>query len=432
VTGVVVIGDVINDVVVRPERDPVSDTDTASAIESVPGGSGANQAAWLASMGVATRLSARVGAADAHVHRAALLAAGVDARLAEDADRSTGSIVILIDTEGNRTMFTDRGANRALGPDDVPVELLAGMTHLHISGYSLIEPASRAAVSTLWEAAGASGLTRSADPGSVGFLSLLGPDTFLNAARGADALFPNGAEARLLAGTDDARRAALQLADSFPLIALKEGEDGAAIVVAGEVLPVPAQAVTVIDPTGSGDAFAAGFLAAWLNGSDPFAAMTAAVATAARAIQQVGGRPAFAPASGPVPWPQLRAAAHAVARRAYAPWSGLAVGAAGLTDDGRIVTGTNVENASYGLTLCAECGVVSELRSRGAMALIALSVVTADGRPLAPCGRCRQLLLDNGGPDLRIDAGPDREPVRLDALLPGAFDAATLIQRRER
>ncbi len=110
----------------------------------------------------------------------------------------------------------------------------------------------------------------------------------------------------------------------------------------------------------------------------------------------------------------------------------MAVGAAGLTNDGHIVSAVNVENASYGLTLCAECGLVSELRGRGASALVAVSVVAADGQPLAPCGRCRQVLLDNGGPALLLDAGPGRPPVRLDALLPGAFDATTLQQRSER
>ena len=83
--------------------------------------------------------------------------------------------------------------------------------------------------------------------------------------------------------------------------------------------------------------------------------------------------------------------------RSYAPYSGVHVGAAGLTDDGRVVLGCNVENASFGLTLCAECGLVSALHASGGGRLVAVSVVAGDGRPLSPCGRCRQLLFEAGG-----------------------------------
>lgn len=95
-----------------------------------------------------------------------------------------------------------------------------------------------------------------------------------------------------------------------------------------------------------------------------------------------------------VNWSELRAAATSVASRAYAPYSGLRVGAAGQDNAGVIVTGCNVENASYGLTLCAECGLVTAQRAAGAGQLVAVSVVAADGAPLMPCGRCRQLLIE--------------------------------------
>jgi cytidine deaminase len=130
-----------------------------------------------------------------------------------------------------------------------------------------------------------------------------------------------------------------------------------------------------------------------------------------------------------IDWDGLRAAAHRAADLAYAPYSGLRVGAAGLTETGAVVTGCNVENASYGLTLCAECSLVGALRTSGATTLVAVSVVAGDGRGLAPCGRCRQLLLEHGGPQLQVDAG--QGVVRLDALLPGAFDEAALDERRE-
>jgi cytidine deaminase len=138
-----------------------------------------------------------------------------------------------------------------------------------------------------------------------------------------------------------------------------------------------------------------------------------------------------------IDWALLRTTAGAAASRAYAPYSGLRVGAAGLTSDGRVVAGCNVENASYGLTLCAECGLVSELHVTApeavegiAVALIAVAVVAGDGAPLMPCGRCRQLLLEAGGPSMLVDTADG--PVLLSALLPGAFDAGEMAARRER
>jgi len=134
-----------------------------------------------------------------------------------------------------------------------------------------------------------------------------------------------------------------------------------------------------------------------------------------------------------IDWPALRAAARAAAGNAYAPYSRLRVGAAGQVqedgDDGRIVVGCNVENASYGLTLCAECGLVSALHASGGGRLVAVSVVAADGAPLVPCGRCRQLLLEAGGPGLLLDA--ENGPREIGALLPSAFTGSDLAARRD-
>ena len=115
----------------------------------------------------------------------------------------------------------------------------------------------------------------------------------------------------------------------------------------------------------------------------------------------------------------LRDNAIHAAQRAYAPYSRLQVGAAALVDDSRVVTGCNVENVSYGLGLCAECAVVCALHSTGGGRLVALVCTDAAGSLLMPCGRCRQVLLEHGGPDLLIDhpAGPRR----LGELLPDAF-----------
>ena len=125
-----------------------------------------------------------------------------------------------------------------------------------------------------------------------------------------------------------------------------------------------------------------------------------------------------------IEWSRLQAAATEAAGRAYAPYSRFRVGAAGQAADGQVITGCNVENASYGLTLCAECGLVSALHAAGGGTLVAVSVVTADGAPLLPCGRCRQLLLEAGGPGLLVDT--DAGPTELGRLLPSPFTQADL------
>lgn len=131
-------------------------------------------------------------------------------------------------------------------------------------------------------------------------------------------------------------------------------------------------------------------------------------------------------------WPLLRREARAMTERSYAPYSRVLVGACGLTDDGRIVRGCNVENASYGVTLCAECGLVSDLLASGGGRLVAVAIVAGDGAPLAPCGRCRQVLYEHGGAALVIDAGEGRAPTTLGDLLPGAFGPDDVVSRAGR
>ena len=132
------------------------------------------------------------------------------------------------------------------------------------------------------------------------------------------------------------------------------------------------------------------------------------------------------PAEKPITidWDQLRAAAREASRRAYAPYSHFPVGAAALVDDGRIVTGCNVENASYGLTLCAECGLVSALHASGGGRLVALACVDGDGSALMPCGRCRQLIWEHGGMECLVDTPLGILPMT--SVLPQAFGADDL------
>jgi cytidine deaminase len=128
-----------------------------------------------------------------------------------------------------------------------------------------------------------------------------------------------------------------------------------------------------------------------------------------------------------VDWPALREHAREAMTCAYAGYSDYPVGAAAVVDDGRIVSGCNVENASYGLTLCAECGLVSDLHRTGGGRLVAFACVDGEGAALTPCGRCRQLLFEHGGGELMVDQGSGKGPVLLSVLLPDAFGPGHLL-----
>lgn len=133
-----------------------------------------------------------------------------------------------------------------------------------------------------------------------------------------------------------------------------------------------------------------------------------------------------------IDWPLLRREAVEMTRRAYAPYSEVVVGACGVTDDGRLVRGCNVENACYGVGLCAECGLVSDLAATGGGSLVAVAIVAGDGRPVAPCGRCRQLLNEHGGASIVVDGGEGAAPTTLGELLPSAFGPDDVVSRAGR
>lgn len=128
-----------------------------------------------------------------------------------------------------------------------------------------------------------------------------------------------------------------------------------------------------------------------------------------------------------IDWDELRAAASKAMSNAYAPYSNFPVGVAGLVDDGRIVTGCNVENASYGVALCAECGLISNLISTGGGKLVAVACVDRHGNSLMPCGRCRQLLWEHGGPTCLLDSVSGIKTMA--EILPDAFGAHDLTDR---
>ena len=289
-TRIVVFGDLIDDIVVVPEHAVRPDTDTRASIRHRAGGSAANAAAWMASLGAMVDFVGMVGAGDAAGHAARL--PGVRTHIAEHPELPTGTIVVLVDGD-SRTMLTDTGANAAMTADLVTDELLDAASAVHFTGYSLFGSPHRAeSVAGLIARATERGVAVCVDPGSVGFITDFGVDEFLDAIAGATILFPNLEEGRLLTGLGDPLAIVLSLAQRFEIVALTL--DAGGVIVArrgGPVEQVPAAPVEIVDPTGAGDAFAAGFLTAWLASGDLAVAAHLGVQSGALAVSTVGGRP---------------------------------------------------------------------------------------------------------------------------------------------
>jgi sugar/nucleoside kinase (ribokinase family) len=288
---VVVFGDVIDDVIATPRGAIRPDTDTPSTIERRGGGSAANTATWLASLGTAVDFVGRVGVLDLDRHTRVLREAGVRPMLAGDHTLPTGTIVILVDGD-QRSMLTERGANAALDPDSVSDAILDGATALHFTGYSLFGRTETAGFTRLIKRAKSRGVHVSVDAGSAGFMADFGAKRFLGAIAGADLLFPSLDEGRALTGLDEPEAIAQKLAKNFPLVALTLGSAGIVVASGGDALFVDVVAARTVDPTGAGDAFCAGFLNEWIASHDSRAAAEAGARLAGKAIGIIGGRPA--------------------------------------------------------------------------------------------------------------------------------------------
>jgi sugar/nucleoside kinase (ribokinase family) len=288
---IVVFGDVIEDIIVTPSGAIRADTDTPASIVRRGGGSAANMAVWLATLGVAVDFVGRVGVLDLERHSRVLRDAGVRPMLAADHDLPTGTIVILVDGD-KRTMLTERGANAMVDPETVSDAILEGVSALHFTGYSLFARTETSGFTRLIKRARSRGVHVSVDAGSAGFLADFGPRRFLDAIAGADLLFPNLDEGRELTGLEEPQAIAENLAKRFPVVALTMGAAG--VVVAGskgETVTVDVVPAGIVDPTGAGDAFCAGFLNEWIQSRDRRASAEAGAKLASQAVTVVGGRP---------------------------------------------------------------------------------------------------------------------------------------------
>lgn len=290
--GILVFGDIIDDVVAVPSGPIRHDTDTVSDIRSSPGGSAANTAAWLGHLGATVQFIGAVGAADVARHSLDLQQHGVLPRLFAHPTLPTGAIVSIVEGE-SRSMLTSRGANADLDPALATDDLLAGAAIVHLTGHTLFTTADPAGLRELITRARSVGARVCIDPGSAAYIDTIGADRALELLDGADILVPNLDEGRALTGLDDPLEIAVSLARRFDLVALTLDSRGVLVARGGsQPSRIPAVPARIVDPTGAGDSFTAGFLNALLTTDDADAAAHAGATLAASAVAAFGARPA--------------------------------------------------------------------------------------------------------------------------------------------
>ncbi|MEO8759032.1 MAG: PfkB family carbohydrate kinase [Devosia sp.] len=291
-SSVLVVGDVISDIIVMPEGPIIRGSDRRATIRTRPGGSGANQAVWLAAMGVSVKFVSRVAAADLATNIEYFQSRGVEPVLTGDPDAPSGVLISIVDADGERSFLTDRGANLYLSAEDLQPSLLDGIDLLLVSGYSFFTPGPRAAVMALLGTAKERKIPTAVDPASVGFLREVGAEAFLKWSGGTGTIFANLDEALELTGSVDLNLQMQTLGRSYPRVVIKRGVAGAAIGGRGGVqLSMPAPPRDVIDTTGAGDAFAAAFLAAELSGKPVEECLKAGIDAGAEAVTRIGAQP---------------------------------------------------------------------------------------------------------------------------------------------
>lgn len=291
-----VVGDVMTDVIASVTDPLALGSDTAAHVATRQGGAGANVACWLASAGASVTF---VGVAGddpfGREAETALRAAGVDARLRLSSAAATGTCVVLVGSDGERTMLPDAGANSLLATDDLPAELVGSAGHLHVSGYSLLNPGARAAAEQAIRTASTAGVPTSVDPASVSPLEAVGGPAFLAMTESVHLVLVTLDEAEILCDSRVAEVVGARLTATYTEVVLKLGAAGAMWFSradpAGVVVPAAMPDGPVVDTTGAGDAFAAAWLAARSRGEQPDSALRMSTRAAASVVTRVGARP---------------------------------------------------------------------------------------------------------------------------------------------
>jgi sugar/nucleoside kinase (ribokinase family) len=291
---VLCIGDVMLDVIARINVSPQKinfGSDTASRISTSSGGAAGNVAAWLTRTDARSTIVSHVGDDPA----GAAIVAEFDALGVSHGDlvipgETSGVVVVLVDSSGERTMFPDKGANSRLTVTDLPD--LAEFQAVYISGYALLNPLARDGVLAMIEKIKADGLPIYFDPASVGAMKDVADKELHNWFSMMDVLFLNEEESIYLTGSVDIERALDYLLDFSQVVVIKRGSAGAIAKTRGfDSISLPAVAATVVDTTGAGDSFAAGFIASFSKNRDLTAALQAGAELAADCVAIVGGRP---------------------------------------------------------------------------------------------------------------------------------------------
>lgn len=288
---ILVVGDVVDDIGVLPLEPVAPRSDTRAQIRMTPGGSAANTAAWLGFLGADTRFFGKVGNDGIERHGGALREHQVDPRLVADPLLPTATIVLTLDDDADRTMYVDRAANGTLTIDELTEDLWQDVDWLHLTGYTFFDPQTRDVAVELIAEAKQRGAGVSVDPSTTAFLREATPEAFVDWTSGADLVLPNLDEARLLVGATGPFVDFDVLTRMYPSVVVTLGSMGAAYVAGSVREQAAAPRVQVVDTTGAGDAFTAGFLASWVADRDPHAALQGGIGAASRCVQQRGARP---------------------------------------------------------------------------------------------------------------------------------------------
>ncbi len=289
------IGDIALDVIVLIGSDINYGSDTPSKISTHGGGAAANTAAWLAHSGAQVYLCARVG--DDVAGRSVLAELdqlGISHSMNPIKELATGVVVVLVDKTGERTMFPDSGANSGLSERDLPP--LDEVTVAHLSGYSLFNPLSTDGVVKIIERLKSKNIPIFFDPASIGTMSIFGIEKVKQYLPLMDGLFLNEEEAIFITGKTNVESALDELTGQIPLVVIKQGSRGStAKSRGGEIVQLPALELTILDSTGAGDSFAAGFILEWIATHDLATSLRQAIAMASLCVVTIGGRPPVNP-----------------------------------------------------------------------------------------------------------------------------------------
>ena len=284
------IGDLALDVISQLKEPINYGNDTASRISSHPGGQAANVSTWITRTHSKAQLVARVGNDPVGFALISDLDKyGVEHMNLMHSGRPTGVVVILVDANGERTMFPDNGANADLEVSDLPP--LDDVDGVYLSGYALLDFRSRDAILSMITKIKAAGKPIYFDPTTTGAMKIVSRDEVLSWVKLMDGILLNSEEALYLGDAKDVETAEKNLTAYTPLVVIKLGSRGAMAVHGDTVAKVSAVTTNVVDTTGAGDSFAAGFIPKWLETNDLEASLSAGTALAAKCVATVGARP---------------------------------------------------------------------------------------------------------------------------------------------